>query len=104
MWRPCKHTGRTSRSVQAWEPCRAPAEWCNPHEHVLDKWLQVDEVPAPIWDLVELALQSYKSGAAPARTELDGAIKRACKQVPNGTYLGSTVRFLLRKHSCPADL
>ena len=66
--------------------------------------LQDDEVPAAIWDLVELALQSYKSGTAPTRRDLEGAVQRACKQVPNGTYLGSTIRFLLRKHSCPADL
>jgi hypothetical protein len=66
--------------------------------------VQANEVPGGIWDLVELALQARGSSRAPTRAELDAAIERACKETRPGTYLGSTLRFLLKRHGCPADI
>ena len=65
--------------------------------------LQGNEVPEGIWELVQLALQAYNSAQAPSRAELDAAIQHACRETKTGTYLGSTLRFLLEKHGCPAD-
>ena len=63
---------------------------------------QSNVVPDGVWELVELALQAYSSAQAPSKAELDAAIQHACRETRTGTYLGSTLRFLLKKHGCPA--
>ena len=64
--------------------------------------LQSNVVPDGIWELVELALQVYSSAQAPSKAELDAAIQHACRETRSGTYMGSTLSFLLEKHGCPA--
>ena len=65
--------------------------------------VQEEAVPDGIWELVELALQARRSGSAPQPAQLDAAVQQACAETKAGTYLGSTLRFLLRKHGCLAD-
>ena len=74
--------------------------------NIMEFWVrpQANVVPDGIWDLVELALQARSSSRAPTRADLDAAIGRACKETRPGTYLGSTLRFLLKRHGCPADV
>lgn len=65
--------------------------------------LQSNVVPDGIWELLELALQAYNSARAPSKADLDAAIQHACRETKTGTYMGSTLRFLLKKHGCPAS-
>jgi hypothetical protein len=62
--------------------------------------VQKEALPDSFWALIELALQQ----SAPSRHEVLAKVSEACSETQKCTYLGSTLRFYLRKHGWPADM